>query len=87
MNSIGRAVVDLSGEEPGQASLVKMIGNVILITTMETIAEVYVFAEKSGLGTHQMEKLMGTMFPNPPHTVYSAKMLGGDYCRGDVCVL
>lgn len=87
MNSIGRAVVDLSGEEPGQASLLKMIGNVILITTMETIAEVYVFAEKTGLGTQQMEKLMGTMFPNPPHTVYSAKMLSGDYCRRDVCVL
>lgn len=86
-DSVGRAVVDLSGQEPGQASLLKMIGNVILMTTMETVAEIYVFAEKAGLGTQQMQKFMGTMFPNPPHSVYSAKMLGGDYCRKDVCIL
>ncbi|MCJ1243552.1 hypothetical protein MMC30_000749 [Trapelia coarctata] len=83
---VGRAVVDLAGEEPGQASLLKMIGNVMIMTTMETVAEVYVFAEKAGLGTQQMQKLMGTMFPNPPHSIYSAKMLGGDYCREDAIV-
>ena len=43
--SVGRAIVDLSGEEPAEASLLKCIGNVLIMTTIETIAEAYAFAE------------------------------------------
>ena len=82
--SIGRAVVDLGGEEPAKASLLKCIGNVLIMTTIEAIAEVHVFAEKSGLGTEHMTTLIETMFPRPPHTVYSSKMTRGDYYKGKV---
>lgn len=72
-------MVDLSGEEPGKASLLKLMGNVLIMTTMETVAEVNVFAEKCGLETQNMQKLMCQVFPNPPHAIYNRRMLNGDY--------
>ena len=85
MKSVGQAVVDLSGEEPAKASLLKVIGNVLIMTTMETVAEAHVFAEKTGLGTGHMQNLIATLFPRPPHTIYSAKMVSGDYYQQEVC--
>ncbi|MCJ1313934.1 hypothetical protein MMC25_007614 [Agyrium rufum] len=83
---VGQSVVDLSGESPGQAALLKIIGNTIILNTMETIAEAHVFAEKSGLGVNPMIKLITTMFPRPPHTIYSGKMTSGDYHAGKAMV-
>lgn len=77
--SIGQSLIDLSGEEAGQASLLKLMGNVLIMTTMEQVAEVNVFAEKCGLGTQNMNKLISQMFPAPPHAIYNQKMLSGDY--------
>lgn len=84
---ICRAVIDLSGEEPEKSSLLKCIGNVLIMTTIEQIAEAHVFAEKSGLGIKHMASLIDTMFPRPPHTVYSSKMISGDYAKGEVCIM
>ncbi|PLB39795.1 NAD(P)-dependent oxidoreductase [Aspergillus candidus] len=78
---ICRNIVDLSGEEPGTALLLKLMGNVIILATMETVAEVNVFAEKCGLGVRNMNKLMTALFPNPPHAAYNDRMLSGDYHR------
>ncbi|KAL6712851.1 hypothetical protein ACLMJK_009563 [Lecanora helva] len=83
---ICRAVIDLSGENPAKATLLKNIGNVLIMTTIEQIAEALVFAEKSGLGTRHMKSLISTMFPRPPHTVYSSKMVNGDYAKGESIV-
>ena len=74
-----RAVVDFSSEEPGKASLVKNIGNVILFTTMETVAECHVFAEKSGLGVGNMQKLLEALLPTGPALIYSRGMMSGSY--------
>ena len=83
--SIGRAVVDLSGEEPSKAALLKVIGNVLIMTTMETVAELSVFSEKSGLGTTNMRSLIETLLPSSPHMIYWDKMAGGDYYLEQVC--
>lgn len=77
-------IIDLGGEEHGMASLLKLMGNVLIMSTMETVAEVNVFAEKCGLGTDNMQKLMSAMFPNPPHAIYNRRMLSGDYYQGEV---
>lgn len=60
------------------------MGNFLIMTTMETVAEVNVFADKSGIGTKNMNKLMGAMFPNPPHAIYNHRMLTGEYYEGTV---
>jgi 3-hydroxyisobutyrate dehydrogenase-like beta-hydroxyacid dehydrogenase len=79
--SIGQSIVDLSGEEPGKASMLKLMGNILIMTTMEQVAEVNVFSEKCGLGTQNMRKLLDQIFPGPPHTIYNQRMLTGDYYR------
>ena len=74
-----RAVVDLSGEEPAKLSLLKCIGNVLIMTTIEQVAEVHVFAENSGLGTKHMASLIETIFSRPPlqytHRRWSAELM------------
>ena len=83
---IAQGVIDLSGEEPGQASLLKMIGNVMILSTMEMVAEVNVFAEKVGLGTANAQKLVES-FPKAASTLYSKRMNGGGYHRDEVLIL
>jgi 3-hydroxyisobutyrate dehydrogenase-like beta-hydroxyacid dehydrogenase len=80
-------MVDLSGEEPSKASLLKLMGNVLIMQSMEAVAEVNVFAEKCGLGTQNMNKLMCQLFPLPPHAIYNQRMLSGDYHQNAVSCL
>lgn len=58
---MGRSIIDC-GEEVGQASLLKIAGNVVVIGLMEVVSEVLVFAEKVGLGTEVVQGLVGDMF-------------------------
>lgn len=78
--------MDLSGEEPGQASLLKFIGNVMIMTTMETAAEMCVFAEKTHLGPHNILKLFEAVMPTAPHVPYTKAMVSGEYHKPNVCI-
>ena len=80
---IAQDVINLSDEEPGQASLLKMIGNVMIMSTMEMVAEVHVFAEKTGLGATNAQKLVEA-FPKAASVLYSKRMNNGDYYQGEV---
>jgi 3-hydroxyisobutyrate dehydrogenase-like beta-hydroxyacid dehydrogenase len=79
---LSSSIVDLSGEPPAKASLLKIIGNVVILTTIETIAEVEVFAEKTGMATSYIQQLFDTLLPTPLHSVYSTKMANGSYHSG-----
>ena len=81
---ICRAVGDVGGGESAKSSLIKCIGKVLIMATIEQIAEAHVFAKKSKLGTKQMASLIEAIFPRPPHTVYSSKMVNGGYAKGEV---
>ena len=80
---IAQDVINLSDEEPGQASLLKMIGNVMIMSTMEMVAEVNVFAEKTGLGAANAQRLVEA-FPKAASMLYSKRMNNGDYYQGEV---
>lgn len=82
-NRIGRAVVDLSGQEPGAASLLKLIGNVFIVNMIETVAETHVLAEKTGLSTANLQKAIGILFGGP-YLIYSERMASGDYYKNEV---
>ena len=84
--SVADAVVDLSGEEAGKASLLKIIGNVLIMTTMEACAEINVFAEKTGLGVKNAQKLIDNFSHAAAHTIYSSKMNSGAYYKEEVRV-
>ena len=81
---VGRAVVDFSGEEPGSASLLKLVGNTFLLNAIEAVAESHVFAEKTGLGVANLQKLITTLFPIGPYMNYSTRMSSGDYYQKEV---
>ena len=82
-NVIAQAVIDLSDEEPRQASLLKIIGSVMVMSTMEMVAEVNVFAEKTGLGRQNAQKLVDA-FPKAASIAYSRRMNAGEYLGGTV---
>jgi 3-hydroxyisobutyrate dehydrogenase-like beta-hydroxyacid dehydrogenase len=47
---IARGMVDLSGRPTHHASLLKLTGNTMILSMVESLAEAHVLAEKSGLG-------------------------------------
>jgi 3-hydroxyisobutyrate dehydrogenase-like beta-hydroxyacid dehydrogenase len=79
---ISRGTVNLSGEEPGKASQLKITGNTFIISMIETIAEGHVFAEKSGLDPELLHKTIEYIFPGP-YAAYSRRMLSGSYYKRD----
>lgn len=58
---VGRANIDLSGDEPSKATLLKVIGNTFIASMVETLSEGHVLAEKSGLGTDELHKFIEVM--------------------------
>lgn len=79
---IGRSVIDLRGEAPGHATLLKLTGNTFIISMVETLAEGHAFAEKSGLGSELLHKFIENMMPGV-FVAYSNRMMNGDYMRED----
>lgn len=75
---LGRAVIDYAGQEPRNATLLKIIGNTFILSMVTTLAEGHVLAQTSGLGTEELHQFIEVMFPGP-YTAYSTRMLSGDY--------
>jgi 3-hydroxyisobutyrate dehydrogenase-like beta-hydroxyacid dehydrogenase len=77
---MGRAIIDLSDEPYGKATLLKVIGNTFILSMVETLSEGHTIAEKTGLGNNNMHKFIETMFPGP-YAAYSGRMMSGDYYK------
>ena len=80
---IASSVVDFSDQDPKKAMILKIIGNALILTTAELVAELLVFADKSGLGVDNMSKLFEAMYPGgvQQHLLYSNKMSRGEYFK------
>jgi 3-hydroxyisobutyrate dehydrogenase-like beta-hydroxyacid dehydrogenase len=76
-NVMGRSVIDM-GEEVTKASLLKIAGNICVVSFMEVISEAHVFAEKTGLGSTILETMLGDMF-GPVVESYSKRLTTGAY--------
>ncbi|CAI6089455.1 unnamed protein product [Clonostachys chloroleuca] len=74
---MGRKMIEM-GEDVRKSSLLKISGNIFVLGFQELIAEAQVFAEKSELGTAQMEEFIGIMF-GPVLQSYSRRMTSGAY--------
>lgn len=77
---MGRSIIDLSSQDPGKASLLKLIGNTFVFNLVEAIAQGHTMAEKTGLGVDNLHKFIEQMFPGP-YTAYSNRMRDGDYFK------
>ncbi|KAJ5093642.1 3-hydroxyisobutyrate dehydrogenase [Penicillium angulare] len=74
---MGRSIIDM-GEDVRKSSLLKISGNILVISFMEVIAEAQVFAEKTDIGTKQMEEFIGNMFGSVLQS-YSKRITSGAY--------
>jgi 3-hydroxyisobutyrate dehydrogenase-like beta-hydroxyacid dehydrogenase len=73
-----KATIQL-GADVSKANLLKITGNAMILGMVEILAEALVVAEKSGLGTENLDSFIQLMFPNSPFAAYSKRMLSGDY--------
>ncbi|CAG8940268.1 unnamed protein product [Penicillium salamii] len=74
---MGRSIIDM-GEDVRKSSLLKISGNILVISFMEVIAEAQVFAEVTGIGNQQLEEFIGNMF-GPVLESYSKRITAGAY--------
>jgi 3-hydroxyisobutyrate dehydrogenase-like beta-hydroxyacid dehydrogenase len=59
------------GEDPERANVVKLAGNFMIASAMETMAEAFTLAEKHGVGREEVAQLFGqTLFPCPIYQNY-----------------
>ncbi|KAL4874790.1 6-phosphogluconate dehydrogenase family protein [Aspergillus karnatakaensis] len=77
LNVMGRSIIPM-GPEPRNSSLLKICGNILVISFMEVISESHVFAEKTGLGTAQLQSFIADMF-GPVLESYSERITSGAY--------
>lgn len=77
---MARAMIDLSDEEPGQATRLKVVGNTLVYNLVSALSEGHVLAEKSGLQSENLHKWVEIFLPGL-YAAYSTRMLSGDYCK------
>ncbi|KAG5636592.1 hypothetical protein H0H81_007532, partial [Sphagnurus paluster] len=86
--AIGRKVVDLGGNiekgltppyslnviDPSVAPTFKLVGNSMILGSLEVLAEAYTLAEKSGIGADNVHSLVQEILPAPSIVAYSDKI-------------
>jgi 3-hydroxyisobutyrate dehydrogenase-like beta-hydroxyacid dehydrogenase len=71
------------GNDPAQANLIKLLGNVMTATTLEMLGEVVAVIRKRGLDPAPfIDILTNTMFGGRAHKIYGAKILAERYAPG-----
>ncbi|HEX4003426.1 MAG TPA: NAD(P)-dependent oxidoreductase [Candidatus Acidoferrales bacterium] len=70
LDAIGQGIFDF-GEDPGAANVVKLCGNFMIASAIETISESLALAEKNGLDKNAIADLFGkTLFACPVYQGY-----------------
>jgi len=80
---VAKAIIDPSGESPGKATLLKMIGNVMIVSTIGTLAEVSVLAEKARVSSRYIQELINSYYKVAP-PIYLKNMSTGAYYQKEV---
>lgn len=66
------------GEDVTKSALLKIAGNICVVSFMQVLSETHVFAEKTGLGSAVLEKMVADMF-GPVLESYSKRLTTGAY--------
>jgi 3-hydroxyisobutyrate dehydrogenase-like beta-hydroxyacid dehydrogenase len=71
------------GDDPAQANLVKLLGNMMTATTLEVLGEIIAVLRKRGLDPHPFVNILtSTMFGGRVHRIYGGKLLDENYAPG-----
>jgi 3-hydroxyisobutyrate dehydrogenase-like beta-hydroxyacid dehydrogenase len=82
LDSLGQRTFVI-GAEPGQANLVKLLGNMMTATTLEMLGEVVAVVRKRGLDPKPfIDILTSTMFGGRAHKIYGDKIVRQAYAPG-----
>lgn len=60
---MGKGYLDFSDQDYGKASILKVLGNSIIFSAVEGLAEGLTIAEKSGVGVDPLVQFVENMFP------------------------
>ncbi|KAK7445026.1 hypothetical protein CaCOL14_001757 [Colletotrichum acutatum] len=74
---MARSVIPM-GADVTKSSLLKIAGNIVVVSFMEVLSEAHVFAEKTGLGSPVLENMISDMF-GPVLESYSKRITSGSY--------
>jgi 3-hydroxyisobutyrate dehydrogenase-like beta-hydroxyacid dehydrogenase len=70
----------LIGDKPSQANVVKLTGNFMIATVLETLSEAIAFARKSGIDPAALfDFLTSTLFKAPVYKTYGGLILEGKF--------
>ena len=70
----------LIGEKPSQANVVKLSGNFLLGSMIESLGEAFALSRKAGIDPHRyLEILTGTLFSAPVYKTYGALIADEKY--------
>lgn len=83
---MSRMDIVFSGVDPAMATLLKIVANTLVLSMVEALAEGHTLAEKSGLGTGNLEKAIEVVFPGL-YMAYSKLLSSGDYYKKDEVLL
>jgi 3-hydroxyisobutyrate dehydrogenase-like beta-hydroxyacid dehydrogenase len=76
------------GADPGDANLIKLLGNMMTATAIEMLAEVVAVVLRRGLDPRSfVDILTSTMFGGRAHKIYGDKIVGQSYAPGFVLPL
>jgi 3-hydroxyisobutyrate dehydrogenase-like beta-hydroxyacid dehydrogenase len=68
------------GDDPGQANLLKLAGNVLTAATLQSMGEVFALLRKGGIDPHlAFDVLTGSLFDGRVHKAYGGKIVDGRY--------
>src|SRR5262249_48384476 len=71
------------GNDPAHANLLKLMGNMLSATALETLGETVAMIRKRGLDPGRfLEMLTSTMFGGRVHRIYGQRIVARDYVAG-----
>ena len=79
LDALGQGVFEF-GENPGAANVVKLMGNFMIMASIESLAEAATIGEKHGISRHDLLTMFtSTLFNCPIFNLYGKKMIEADY--------
>jgi len=77
-DAIGRATF-IAGAEPWQANVLKVCGNFMIASMLETFGEAFATLRKSGVDPHMFLEIMNTLFASPVYAGYGAAIANAKF--------
>ncbi|PWZ02375.1 6-phosphogluconate dehydrogenase C-terminal domain-like protein [Testicularia cyperi] len=76
--AMGRKIMDF-GSNPERAAAFKLIGNSIIVSTIEMLAETMTLADKTGVGSDRLYEWLEEFYPAPSALGYGKKILDSNF--------